>query len=260
MNKLLILNYHAIAEDVHKDIPVANAIYEVNKSNFIAQLELLKKHNIEVCSLADLNKVELPAFSVAITFDDGNSSDYSVAFPLLKEYGFAASFFPVVASINNHNLTEEQLIELSENNFTIGSHGFRHIDLTTLSVDDQLKEFTNSKRTLEEKIGKQVTLFSAPFGKINKKSVSLARESGYSQILTTNFKLNNANPSPFVLHRWSVKKSTSLTEFENIIQNNSFTIGWKTIESQIKRWVILFIGSAAANRLNIFIHKKQKKA
>lgn len=48
------------------------------------------------------NKVNLPARSVVITFDDGLKSVNRYAYPILKQYGFHATAFIISSRIKRH--------------------------------------------------------------------------------------------------------------------------------------------------------------
>ena len=71
----------------------------------------------------------------------------------------------------------------------IGAHTRSHVNLAAQSADTQRKEMVESKRDLEEWLGREVSSFSYPFGTrqhYNKVSVKLAKELGF-QLATANF-------------------------------------------------------------------------
>ena len=70
----------------------------VPRETFAAQMEYLARNRYNVIRLADLpdflaGKRALPPRAVVITFDDGHVSTYQSAYPVLKQYGFPATFF-----------------------------------------------------------------------------------------------------------------------------------------------------------------------
>ena len=92
--RLLILAYHGISlSDEH----LWNSAQFMSAEVFRSRLELLKKSRCAVLPLAEaINRLyanDLPGNAVAITFDDGTSDFYRRAFPLLKEYRFAATLY-----------------------------------------------------------------------------------------------------------------------------------------------------------------------
>jgi hypothetical protein len=64
--------------------------------------------------------------------DDGYRSVYQVAYPLLKKYGFTATLFVYIdyVGISSQAVTWDQLRELKQNGFYIGSHSVAHTDLS----------------------------------------------------------------------------------------------------------------------------------
>lgn len=93
--KIRILAYHGV--DSLSDPVVNGDDLQVNPLVFRAQMEELKR-NFNVVSLGALvvalnDGGEIPERAVAITFDDGYRNNLTIAAPILKEYGFPATFF-----------------------------------------------------------------------------------------------------------------------------------------------------------------------
>src|SRR5215510_1123910 len=87
-----ILCYHQFTTGRSTDLMI------MPRDSFIAQMEYLKKNGFNVITLSDLEGFlkasrPIPPRSVVITVDDGFRSAYDVAFPVLKSYGFRATFF-----------------------------------------------------------------------------------------------------------------------------------------------------------------------
>lgn len=72
----------------------------------------------------------IPEGLVVLTFDDSKASHYTVVRPLLKRYGFGATFFITEAFSFRTNkedyLTWEQIRELNQDGFEIGNHTRDH--------------------------------------------------------------------------------------------------------------------------------------
>lgn len=78
-------------------IPVFSS-HEVQEDDFEAKLHFLKTNGYQTItadSLVDAikGKISFPQKTVMISFDDGRQSVWTVAFPLLKKYGFQATLF-----------------------------------------------------------------------------------------------------------------------------------------------------------------------
>ena len=80
----------------------------------------------------------LPHDGVALTFDDGNVSDYEHALEVLVRLGRRARFFVLAERVGTPGyLSESQISTLHAAGMTIGSHGLAHRDWRALP-DDQL--------------------------------------------------------------------------------------------------------------------------
>jgi peptidoglycan/xylan/chitin deacetylase (PgdA/CDA1 family) len=216
MKKVLILNYHKLTEETET---LRNNKFHVSFSSFVKQLELIKSKNQK---------------NTIITFDDGNLSDFTLAYPLLKEHGIKGMFFPVINTIGTKDhLAWEQLIEISNDGFEIGSHSVSHRDLTQLSPDEVQKELKESKRIVEEKLGKEIQALALPYGKSNKSILKIAKEEGYKVVYSTNGGVSS--PDDFLQHRWNIKSTMSMETFEKILSGNKWTYFSKAKRSNLKR-------------------------
>ena len=78
-----------------------------------------------------------------ITFDDGFESTYTIAFPIMQQYGIKGTVYVVPAWIGAPGyLTLAELTELHNAGWTIASHTWDHQYLTTLTtqqVTDELQ-------------------------------------------------------------------------------------------------------------------------
>lgn len=85
----------------------------------------------------------VPDKLVVLTFDDSVSSQYTVVRPLLKKYGFGATFFITegFSFVTNKKdyMTWEQIAELHKDGFEIGNHTRDHFGVNPKNVD-QLRE------------------------------------------------------------------------------------------------------------------------
>jgi peptidoglycan/xylan/chitin deacetylase (PgdA/CDA1 family) len=85
----------------------------------------------------------IPDNVVVLTFDDSKASHYIVVRPLLKKYGFGATFFITEGFTFGTNkeeyLTWEQIAELHRDGFEIGNHTRDHMSLTNANLP-RLKE------------------------------------------------------------------------------------------------------------------------
>src|SRR2546428_11486024 len=85
----------------------------------------------------------IPDKLVVLTFDDSKASHYTVVRPLLKKYGFGATFFITEGFTFRTNkedyLTWEQISELHRDGFEIGNHTRDHMGASKANLP-RLKE------------------------------------------------------------------------------------------------------------------------
>jgi len=79
-------------------------------------------------------------------------------------------------------MNADQLKQLSDSGFEIGSHGMTHSLLIAEYMDEEkaLNELQKSKQWLEAVTGKPVTAYCFPAGRYNAKMIELAKQVGYT--------------------------------------------------------------------------------
>ena len=91
-----------------------------------------------ICSAAD----PVPDKVVVLTFDDSVRSQFDVVRPLLKQYGFGATFFITEGfefqKDKRNYMTWEQIRQLHQDGFEIGNHTRDHVALTVDNYKEQL--------------------------------------------------------------------------------------------------------------------------
>ena len=174
-----ILTYHSIDE--------TGSIISTSPDHFRSQMQHLKNKQFNVISLKDIvtslrNKLPLPQKSISITFDDGFKNFYSVAYPILKKYGFPATIFLVPGYCGKNNqwdgqperipildlLDWDEIQEMASNGMDFGTHTMHHPDLSRLSEEQVYIEITESKSLIQKNLGKDVSFFAYPYGNQSK--------------------------------------------------------------------------------------------
>lgn len=107
--KLFILIYHRVLDEPDFMMPG-----EVDKQAFTWQMALLSRY-FNVLPLGDalerLQSGTLPSRAVSITFDDGYADNYTHALPILKQFGFSATFFIASGYLNGGRMWNDSVIE-----------------------------------------------------------------------------------------------------------------------------------------------------
>ena len=129
----------------------------------------------------------LPDRPVIISFDDDWKSQYVNAVPLLRRYGFTATFFVWVRAVGRaHHMTWDEIRELDAEGMEIGCHTLTHLILPKLKSDDMLRrEIVAAKEMIEAHIGHPVTSLAYPFGQYDERVVAIAREAGFTSARST---------------------------------------------------------------------------
>lgn len=107
--KIPVLTYHNVVPDELYD-KYKDDFFVTKESTLRKQLNYLKKHNFKTLSLDEyycwkIGKCKLDRKSVLITFDDGWSSVYKYALPILKENDQKAVSFVVYRCVDNTSKT-----------------------------------------------------------------------------------------------------------------------------------------------------------
>ena len=95
---------------------------------------------LTLCATPALPRDPIPDRLVVLTFDDASKSHYRVARPLLKKYGFGATFFVTEGfdfpTNKRDYMTWEEIAQLHKDGFEIGNHTRDHKGVTRDTVRD----------------------------------------------------------------------------------------------------------------------------
>lgn len=147
-------------------------------------LFLLLPLSFVLTSHAQILRKSVPDKVVVLTFDDAVRSHATVAAPLLKAYGFGATFYIAEFSEppfsdTTHYMTWEQIRMLNQMGFEVGNHTGHHTHLTRM----QPAQFAEELAYIEEKglalgIPKPLT-FAYPAYITAPYAVDVLRDKGY---------------------------------------------------------------------------------
>src|SRR5213076_2389439 len=189
---------------------------EITPAAFEAQMKELKDKGITVIPMQDLlawkrGEKNIPPRCAVVTFDDGWKSQYEVAWPIMKKYGYPFTMFIYTEGVRGGSLgggeaiTWEQLADMRDNSVDIEGHSATHQDLReghtimlassggkktrTKVTGPQYEqwmqnEVVGSKQLLEQRLGIKVNCFAVPFGNYNEHVKEIARNSGYEAMFT----------------------------------------------------------------------------
>ncbi|MBW2180746.1 MAG: polysaccharide deacetylase family protein [Deltaproteobacteria bacterium] len=211
-----VLAYYSFSENKPNKI-------SITQDDFKAQMKYLKENNYHVIKLDQLldfldYKEQIPGKSVVITFDDGWSSVYDFATPILKKYGFPATFFIYTDFIGGGKaMSWKQIKELSEAGFDIQCQTKTHRNLATLKKKESFKEYFNSlemeisypKKLFKNKLNKECKCLAYPYGITNNLVIAMLKKHGYRAAFTVEQESNS-----FFIDNYKIRRSAIYGEYD----------------------------------------------
>ena len=212
-----VLLYHRIG------VSPINSQYYVPPEKFEAQMKLLHDWEytvIPVATLVDAIKkgANLPPRPVVITFDDGDISVYETAFPILQKYGLTGVVYIVGNYMGTDGyMTADQIKELVDAGWEVGSHSRSHRDLTKLEPAVQRVEIVDARKELQKATGSPVLTFAYPFGIMSPGVADYAHFAGYIAAMGLGFTSDQGKSNLFWLQRRDVKGEYDIKQFAGFL-------------------------------------------
>ena len=200
--QVIVFGYHRFVDKVRRPDT------EITPAAFEAEMQLLKDKGITVIGMQDFlawrrSEKSIPPRCAVITFDDGWKSQYEVAWPILKKFGYPVTLFIYTEGVRGGHfgggeaMTWEQLAEMRDAGVDIQGHTATHQDLrkpydkvskkrlSPPEYEEWLKaEIGGSKQLLEQRLGVKVNCFAVPYGFYNQHIKDVAKQEGYDALFT----------------------------------------------------------------------------
>src|SRR5205823_7458208 len=200
--QVIVYGYHRFVNQVRRPDT------EITPQMFEQQMQELKNRGITVIGMQDLlawkrGEKSIPPRCAIITLDDGWKSQYDVAWPILKKFGYTHTMFIYTEGVQGGHfgggqaITWEQLSEMRDAGVDIQGHTATHQDLRKpydkvakkrLSPPEYEQwlqnEVVGSKQLLEQRLGIKVNCFAVPYGFYNQHVKDVARNAGYEAVFT----------------------------------------------------------------------------
>jgi peptidoglycan/xylan/chitin deacetylase (PgdA/CDA1 family) len=208
---MLILCYHELAEE--EATP-----WIFRPETFSQHLDVLRERNYRTGKLpTSANAADVPR--VIITFDDGTSGCIRHAHSRLLDRGMSAYFYICPGYTNGvvqpfrptTFLTWQEIRELAQFH-VIGAHSMTHGVFDDLPFHRRREEMSESKQVIEDQLSQSCTDWATPYGYVDPQLQQLARDVGFSTLVTTQFGANTSI-NPFCLERWEVHSPCPRDEF-----------------------------------------------
>jgi peptidoglycan/xylan/chitin deacetylase (PgdA/CDA1 family) len=164
-------------DHLHFNTPSAR---ELGKRYAEAMKELQRQSN----SNSKNKKESLAAPVVVLGFDDAEISHYTIVAPLLKKYGFNATFFicemPWKAPDDSvYYMKWPQIAELHKSGFEIGNHTGHHKNMTQLTREEMQKGIGHVEMKCKEYGIPKPVSFAYPGNRSDSLSQVILKEMGY---------------------------------------------------------------------------------
>lgn len=227
-----ISNFAILIHDVQEK---PHNLSTISCSSLEKNAKIISKSDFNFIQFKDIDTTQKDQYS--IIFDDGFKSNIAAA-EILKKHNVPATFFLTTAHLineetvniykNREYLSKEEIQNLSNNGFEIGSHTVHHFDLTLLSKEDLIFELEESKEILERIINKEVTSLSIPYGLWDNNVIEVAQSLGYKNIAIYNYitqytQQNNLIPSipltPLEINETIINKIEETSRFQMAVQS-----------------------------------------
>ena len=216
-----ILMYHSVsAEEPSMGINLSPARFE-------AQIAWFARHGFEFCTVSGL--LAAPASGqkrVAITFDDGFENNYSVALPILRQYGAKATIYLSPAKPDTVLLSESQIRDMADSgDVEFGAHTVDHINLKNVSDEEARSQLRRSRKLAEQLSGMPCVAFAYPYGRYEERHVAMVEEAGFTSAVTTRKKIiRNLSEHRFELPRVSVNGEMNHLQFLIAVRKGRYRV------------------------------------
>lgn len=213
-----ILVYHHVRPTTGMDKSTWTWKMSVSPENFEKHMKHLKDNGyttIDLTTYVQIMKGETdgPAKPVVITFDDNQPTQYDPALPLLEKYGHMAVFYMVSNRIGVKGfLSGEQILDMQKRGMDIESHTISHRVLTALPAAEVERDLAESKKVLEDLLGRPVLHVAYPGTAHNQTVRDRAKAAGYITATIMDPRTATEKDDMFKLPRIMMTDDSNLTK------------------------------------------------
>lgn len=220
-----VLMYHYVSEPP-EDADIYRQDLSVTPENFRAQMQYLADEGYSVISLYDLNRAlrwgtPLPPRPVVLTFDDGYRDAYENAFPVLKEFGYTATFFVITSRLDEGHpayLTWAMAQEMAAAGMSIESHTKEHPNLSGREPDYLYYQIQGSIESISAHTGQPVRLFSYPAGRWDDQALAAVRAYDLWVAVITENGVQHTTDSLLLMRRVRISGEADLPIFAALVR------------------------------------------
>jgi peptidoglycan/xylan/chitin deacetylase (PgdA/CDA1 family) len=209
--------HDAVPADRLEDVPLEHRPYSLTPDELRALLVEASRAPRRGIVVGEV-PAELGDRFYALTFDDGAASDYDVTFRILRELRLRATFFVVPTLVETSGyVTWAQLREMVAAGMEVGSHSLTHPFVNTLDRAGLEREFGESKRILESRLGLPVHTASLPRGWEPPELRAVLRALGYRAFCNSRVAWWYPGGDPLAMPRIAIRRGMPVEEFSAIV-------------------------------------------
>ncbi len=258
-----VLLYHRVNTHDFRALGMVSREISVPTGNFRRQMAHLsekgfKTISLEQCRAMLAGEIPFQEKTVLLTFDDGYEDNLTDAAPILAEFGFIATVFPVLDKIGMDNrcwplsdtdglgqfMTTPELQAWLDAGNEIGSHTMTHPVLTHLDDAQLHEELRASRLGLQEAFGLDCIAVAYPGGDVDMRVAKATREAGYELGLTTRSGTNTIGTDAILLKRTEVSATDTALIFALKMRGVFDWLGVR--DTVLYRKVMRIVNAAAA--------------
>ena len=218
---VISLMYHRFEENKY---PSTN----IRLNDFKKHLMAVEKSNINFINPKnfedELNKNKTQR-KILLTIDDGFTSFYEKAWPILKEKKIPFILFVSTREVGAFNyMTWDQIKELSDESFVeIGNHSHTHEYLVDENYDFIKADIEKSISIFKEKLGNNSSFFSYPFGEYSLEFKDIIKSLGFKYAFGQHSGVIDETKDFYELPRFPInEKYGEIKRFNSLIKTLPF--------------------------------------
>ncbi|WAM31242.1 polysaccharide deacetylase family protein [Caldicellulosiruptor naganoensis] len=226
--KIPVLVYHYFAKG-SKEAQECNSFAVVDIQNFEKQMEYLYKNNFKTLTMEELYKFLKgeyipPKKAIVITMDDGYKNNITLAYPVLKKYGFKACIFVIGKFLISKNTSNEfEYLSLEDtlkytDVFEFGSHTY---DMHRLLNGMPILLQANMLDIIFDFVNNQVLInspyFAYPFGAYDERVIEVLKSFNYKLAFTTKKGYVTSSTDLYEIPRFTISQKTTFDQFIKIV-------------------------------------------
>lgn len=199
---LRVLGYHAVGAAIPGDPYGLSASPDV----FARQMELIASGRFGKPVALGGARLDGGA-EICVTLDDGYLDALTTAAPILSRLSlpFSVCVTPGLLDSGRPHLSWPELKELARiPGCELGAHGLTHARLDALGDTALSAELSQSRRRLEDALGRLVTVMTWPHGAASRRTADAARAAGFTRAGCSLYGLNDPAREPLLLKRTEI--------------------------------------------------------